>query len=74
MNEEPHCPKCDGSVEVGYVLDKSLQVTAARWVIGEPPTTFTGKRSSKEGHGPRIRAVRCQQCGFLEIYAEGPVE
>ena len=58
MKEEPHCQKCNGPVEVGYVLDKSLHVTAACWVAGEPPTTFTGKRSSKEGHGPRIRAVR----------------
>ena len=46
MKEEPHCQKCNGPVEVGYVLDKSLHVTAACWVAGEPPTTLTGKRSS----------------------------
>lgn len=42
-------------------------------LIREPPTTFAGKRSSKQGHGPRIRAVRCKQCAFLELYADGPV-
>ncbi len=74
MKASSNCPKCNGSVEVGYVLDKSLQVTAACWVAGEPPTTFIGKRSSKEGHGPRIRAVRCTKCAFLELYADGPLE
>lgn len=72
--KEARCPKCKSPVEMGYVLDKSLHVTAACWVAGEPPTTFTGKRSSREGHGPRIRAVRCKECAFLELYADGPVE
>lgn len=74
MKEQSHCPRCNGLVEEGYVLDMSLHITAARWVAGEPPTTFAGKRSSKEGHGPRIRAVRCKECAFLELYADGPVE
>jgi predicted nucleic-acid-binding Zn-ribbon protein len=74
MKEDSHCPKCNGPVEVGYVLDKSLHVTAACWVPGEPPASFWGKRSSEEGHGPRIRAVRCKECAFLELYADGPVE
>jgi len=28
MNEEAHCSKCRGPVEVGYLLHKSLHVTA----------------------------------------------
>jgi predicted nucleic-acid-binding Zn-ribbon protein len=74
MSDELRCPKCGGPVEAGYILDKSLHVTAACWVAGQPPATFAGKRSADEGHGPRIRAVRCTTCAFLELYADGPVE
>lgn len=74
MNEEARCPKCNGPVEVGYLLDKSLHVTAACWVPGDPPGSFLAKRSAKEGHGLRVRAIRCKECAFLELYADGPVE
>ena len=74
MREDSRCPKCDGPVEAGYVLDKSLYVTAACWVAGEPPKTFLGKRFSKQGHGPRIRAMQCTEWGFLELFADGPVD
>jgi len=74
MNEEARCPKCNGPVEAGYLLDKTPFVTAACWVPGDPPRSFLGKRSFKEGHGPRVRAVRCKECAFLELYADGPVD
>ncbi len=35
MKERAHCPKCNGPVEVGYVLDKSLQRSAhTDWIPG----------------------------------------
>jgi len=73
-NRETSCPKCGSAFEAGYLLDRSLHVTAACWVAGDPPESFLAKRSADEGHGPRIRALRCAECGFVELYATGPTD
>jgi len=70
--EDPEltCPKCDGELELGFVVDPSIgMVKPGLWVEGTAElnlmrgTTLTGKRS----YG--IDAYRCVRCGYLELYA-----
>jgi len=69
------CPKCNGTMNLGYLSDYSEHsVFIAKWIEGEPtPRTFLGITGTNvETHGRAmldVRALRCEHCGFLELYA-----
>ena len=72
MNQSPsRCPKCEGAMELGFILDSNQggQVVS-RWAAGTPQKSFwTGtKRGPDESIIP-IGAFRCASCGYLESYA-----
>ena len=74
MPDSKHrCPKCDGQMEEGYLLDHThggrMQ---ARWIQGQPVRSFwTGLRIADVDRR-LVRTYRCTKCGFLESYALDP--
>ena len=66
-----NCPKCQGSMSVGFILDATdswSKVTS--WVEGAPVRSMwagvkLGKKAKYE-----IQTWRCTRCGFLENYAK----
>ena len=78
MSQEPdvvqapsQCPKCDGAMQQGFILDSTYggQV-ASRWAAGVPQKSFwTGIKHVSAGHVIPITAFRCASCGYLESYA-----
>lgn len=70
MSTANKCPKCDSEMQEGFILDEShgYHLTSS-WVAGKPERSFwTGtKIHGKEKHP--IQSFRCNQCGYLELYA-----
>jgi len=76
MRQEVHkCIKCGFEATRGFIVDYSegsdFQV---RWVEGEPQnvTVFgiTGRNVETRGRRQfNVRSLRCERCGFLELYA-----
>lgn len=68
---ELKCPKCEGAMEQGYLVDHGHANVKRQeqWVAGEPKNSwFIGLDTS----GRKVRRVvtcRCIVCGFLESYA-----
>jgi hypothetical protein len=66
------CPKCQGSMAEGFVLDTTDNRHAvSAWVEGAPEKSiWTGvKLKGRTKHA--IQTWRCGRCGFLEGYAKG---
>ena len=72
MSQAPlHCPKCDGEMEQGFILDAlpGGQI-ASRWAAGVPKKSFwTGIKGVPEDAAIPVGAFRCASCGYLEFYA-----
>ena len=67
------CPKCQGDMTAGFIIDFNMsQATAvSKWQEGAPQRSFwTGIKMDPERQHP-ITTYRCEQCGFLESYATG---
>lgn len=65
------CPKCDGVMEQGFILDlmQGGQV-ASRWAAGVPQKSFwTGLKGVIEDTVIPVGTFRCASCGFLESFA-----
>lgn len=63
------CPKCQGSMENGYVPDNQgydSNVVILQWAQGVP-RKFLG--NVKPGVQRPITAYRCTNCGYVEMYA-----
>lgn len=57
MNEIRECPKCRGTMEIGFLSG------AARWQRGKGHLTLLQV-------GPRIFAYACRNCAYVEFYLE----
>ena len=72
MNQTPsRCPKCEGEMEQGFILDamQGGQI-ASRWAAGAPQKSFwTGSKGVSEDSVIPVGTFRCASCGFLESYA-----
>lgn len=66
----PKCPKCDSSMEEGFILDNTYGARLqSEWVEGEPDVSrWTGLKLKGHEHVP-IATLRCTRCGYLELYA-----
>ena len=64
------CPKCQGAMSEGFILDHNHSARAVgRWVEGAPEKSFwLGIRLRGKTQLP-IVTWRCGSCGFLESYA-----
>ena len=69
MSKPSHCPKCQGTMSEGFVVDNSdggLKVSS--WAEGAPVKSFW--LGVKLGKKPiEIATWRCGRCGYLESYA-----
>lgn len=67
------CPKCDGSMTDGFILDESHGwLGVSTWQAGEPrKSIWTGIKRSKADQ-LKISTRRCERCGYLESYAPRP--
>jgi hypothetical protein len=74
------CPKCNGSMEEGFLPDASRGVIQdTKWVRGKPEPHWLGGVKSpdqkflgglKDSTACKsVISYRCQKCGFLENYA-----
>ena len=66
------CPKCNGSMSEGFVVDRGDYGTAhvSTYQGGEPSRSFwTGLKQSKKDQ-IKITTLRCNRCGYLESYAK----
>ena len=69
------CVKCGHSSTKGFLVDYSQGSDfVVRWVEGEPQnvTVFgiTGKNvETRDRRQFNVRSLRCERCGFLELYA-----
>lgn len=65
-----NCPKCDGRMSEGFVIDEGYGVAhVSTWQGGEPRRSiWTGLKTSKEDQA-KISTWRCDRCGYLESYA-----
>ena len=62
------CPKCNGAMLQGYMLDISHGAFVAHWAAGSPRNSFWGGLKKPEMTLP-VGAYRCSDCGYLELYA-----
>jgi hypothetical protein len=68
------CPKCNGVMEQGWILDSAHSSSfQSAWVEGEPQSSIFGVFTGGKKAGGRVRrsidSYRCTACGYLELYA-----
>ena len=63
------CPKCNGRMEQGFVLDHTYGGRlVSRWAPGAPQKSFWNGTKLPDDSVP-IGSFRCESCGYLELYA-----
>lgn len=80
MNDMPACPKCNGTMETGFIIDRgdADRSTASRWAPGLPRIgSFLGFKTVHVTWDQTRAALdtitlRCTSCGYLESYAPNP--
>ena len=65
------CPKCQGEMVQGFVLDITHGgFFVGRWIEGPPKKSFwQGLNLPAKYEWIPVGSFRCQSCGFLESYA-----
>jgi predicted nucleic-acid-binding Zn-ribbon protein len=60
------CPKCNGNMEQGLIKSDGGYAGDLKWGKPDSVSGWTGKVKD----GKKIVTYRCQNCGYLECYAE----
>lgn len=66
------CIRCDGSLEVGFMVDKGdyNATSQAQWASGKPNTSFWRMSAVQSGNQTLpVVTYRCKSCGRLESFA-----
>ena len=66
------CPKCTGSMSVGFVVDQGAYGTAgvSTYQAGQAKVSiWTGVKQNKKEQ-IAITTLRCNRCGYLENFAK----
>ena len=69
------CSECGGEMQEGYIPDFTRGTARQSfWVEGAFEKDFWGfpKYKGKKTH--RITAYRCENCGFIKLFAKGKKE
>ena len=70
-NNKMQCPKCKGEMAQGFVPDYyQTGIFVTGWHPGQPQKSFWNRTKVLESKCLPIGAFRCQECGFLEFYAD----
>ena len=68
--ETSRCPKCNGEMMQGYIVDHLHGgVRVSSWIEGAPKKSIWFGLESPEERPLPIGTFRCSACGFLESYA-----
>jgi len=68
------CSRCQGKMDIGFLMDKSHTFAQLAWVEGIPEKSFwTGLKISDRTNIP-VLTFRCEKCGYLESFANVQVE
>jgi hypothetical protein len=66
----PSCPRCQGRMEEGFVVDEGYgSRTVSAWIEGVPIKSFWSGLKTKGKRRLPIQTWRCMRCGVLESYA-----
>jgi hypothetical protein len=64
------CPKCQGQLVQGYVVEGIHEgVALSMWIIGQPTSDLFTRLKLTDAKMP-IGTFRCQSCGYLEPISE----
>jgi predicted nucleic-acid-binding Zn-ribbon protein len=67
------CPKCDATMERGFILDVTdAGKRVSEWVNGAPEYGFFGGLKIEDREQHEVTAYRCVRCGYIEFYAPFP--
>jgi len=70
-NKTPQCPRCDGTMIRGLIVDNTYGATLQQtWIAGVPTKGWLGDKMPK-GLKVKVATWRCDACGYLESYATG---
>jgi hypothetical protein len=71
MTTSPNqCPKCNGRMQQGFVLDNTYGArVVSQWAADAPLKSFWTGTKPPEGDLIPIGTYRCESCGYLESYA-----
>ena len=71
MQPSKRCPKCEGSMAEGFILDHGDygQSKVSTWQAGPPERNFWSGIKQLKKEQLRISTWRCGRCGYLENYA-----
>ena len=65
------CPRCNGSLEPGYLLDEGYAKRGPiKWIEGPPTFGMWGGLRLGGRRRIDVATYRCDRCGYLESYAE----
>ena len=63
------CPKCNGTMERGFIIDHTDGLTQiSAWISGAPEVSQFGEL--KQDNGDLIVTFRCTKCGYVESYTK----
>ena len=66
------CPKCNGRMTQGHLLDANYgesSTSPVRWQPGEITKSWTGSIKIDKEAVKQVTTHRCDKCGYLESYA-----
>lgn len=64
------CPKCQGRMEEGFLLDQTYGTRApVDWIEGPPEKSIWNGLKLGDRMRMTVETWRCGRCGFLESYA-----
>ena len=76
MTQTHSCPKCNGEMVAGFVIDMShMRAFTSQWSEGAPERdSFLGFKIGGNVINPPVDTIpigtfRCKSCGYLESYA-----
>ena len=70
MPKPSHCPKCQGAMTEGFVIDNTERGRkVSSWVEGVPVDSFWMGLKLGGKKPIHISSWRCSRCGYLESYA-----
>ena len=70
-DDAPQCPKCNASMDAGFVLDQTHGANMqSAWLDGVPEESiWTGGVKVRGHQRVPVTTFRCPRCGYLESYA-----
>lgn len=70
MTASRRCPKCDGRMAEGFMIDQGYgTVHVKAWQSGRPRKSFWFGVKQVKADQKEVATFRCDRCGYLESFA-----